>query len=237
MQYTSNSSGSDSEKSNNIQHGSSEGGKKEGDFSAMPHEMTEKLMRMDLTAREHRLVWFFSREIIGYCLREKVIKTAKIIRDTALPKQNLNTALRSLLKKGVIERFDIDAGEPGQYLYRFNEVLFERVNATKSVKDSYVEDGKVIHIKNYKSSNRVVRSHQNDDQGVIDSMTTKWSPPATGAAKGGTKESKINENKFLRTGKVETFSQLMGNEAIQSAIQSQLKRYQESEAARVKTSS
>jgi hypothetical protein len=104
----------------------------EGKFAAVPNEMIEILMRMDLSGSEFRLIWYFVRELQGWQMIEKIIKTGKIIKDTGLSKQLAIPALSSLVTKGVIQR--LTTPEYGVYGYRFNEDNFGRVHATKRVR-------------------------------------------------------------------------------------------------------
>lgn len=180
----------------------------EGNFSAVPHEMTEFLMRLDLTSREFKLVFFFIREIQGYQLREKIIKTSKIITSTGLAKQNLNPALKSLITKGVISREPIKSKERGLYLYRFNEQSFGRTCATKEVKQSYFEDGKVIHIAHFRSSNQLLRGNRVNDLKVIDPVTSKTEGSAPSAASQGMKEILNKDKHILREQEAESFTLL-----------------------------
>jgi phage replication O-like protein O len=180
--------------------------REEGPYSMLVHEIPEVLMRLDLTAREHKICWFLIREILGYQLKEKIIKTEKFIQSTGLYKQHLNTTIHSLIEKGVIIREEIIDGQPGEYLYSFNLRLFGRINATKEVKQSYVENGKVIHISKYKSPNRLPASHQVGDHGVIESVTPLSPKPLIGAPRRGFKEILNKDKDILKGGVGDLFS-------------------------------
>jgi phage replication O-like protein O len=139
------------------------GSKKEGNFSAVPNEMIEILMRTNLTTYEFRVVWFFIRVLQGHQKMEVAIKTAEIIYATALPKQRVIPALNSLITKGIIQRFFTI--ERGIYGYRFNADNFGRIHATKRVR----QDKKFLHlVENEGHRIRTLRS-QNQDLEVTES--------------------------------------------------------------------
>lgn len=130
--------------------------------------MTDKLMKMNLTPTEWKLVMFFFRSLQGYQMKEKVIKTGKIIEDTEVCKQRAISAINSLIDKKIIERDRWSGWERGEYAYRWNEAFFGRTHATREVRI----DPKVIHIKKYQEERgnniRTSRS-QNPDFEVTES--------------------------------------------------------------------
>lgn len=93
--------------------------------------MTQSLARMDLTSREHRVIWFLIDEIQGSQMKQRAIKTSQFMAATGIPKQKVIPAINSLLEKGVIKR--TETKEAGWYLYEFSERNFGRVHATKDI--------------------------------------------------------------------------------------------------------
>jgi len=93
--------------------------------------MTQSLMRLDLTSREFRVVFFLIDEIQGNQMKQRAIKTSQFMTSTGIPKQKVLPAINSLIEKGVIKR--TKTKEAGWYLYEFSERNFGRVHATKVI--------------------------------------------------------------------------------------------------------
>lgn len=148
-----------------------------GNFSAVTHEMSEMLMRLDLTSREHRIVWFLIREIIGYQLKQKVIKNKQFVQSTGMARQHVHSTILSLIEKGVIWREEV-RGEPGEYLYGFNERSFGRVHATEQVRE---DRNTVTKMMTPPSSKRLHLCTQDSDIDVTKVVTQNTLEAATGA--------------------------------------------------------
>ncbi len=103
-------------------------------------------MYENLTSREFRLVFFFIRYCQGYQIKERIIQTKMILDKTGLPKQKAIPALKSLIRKGIIER--TSTGNAGEYIYNFNEFRLYRTHATSKIK----LDPKVTDLGTYKQA-------------------------------------------------------------------------------------
>lgn len=99
----------------------------------MTHEMVEMLARLDLTAREHKVVWGLIRYLQGWQMKERVIKTKNLLKITGMRKDHLSETVKSLMAKGIIQRLDIDP-KVGLYSYRFHEENFVRTHATEVIR-------------------------------------------------------------------------------------------------------
>lgn len=124
---------------------SSSNSKSEGNFAGVPHEMTEILMRLQLSGHETRLLWFFIRQLQGYQMEEKLIHLEDMVFDTGLRPERVCNSLKSLLDRKIIKR---RAGSrKGEYAYRWNEKFFGRTHATKTIKT----DPKITRLDEYRS--------------------------------------------------------------------------------------
>lgn len=88
----------------------------------VPNKIIEKLISIELTPRENRILWFLIKELNGDQIKEKLIKTSEFIEKTGLYRQNLDIAIKSLLKKQIITRSK--EGNQGKYIYKFNTDFF-----------------------------------------------------------------------------------------------------------------
>lgn len=129
-----------------------------GNFSGVTHEMTEILMTRSFTPHESRIIWFFIRHLQGYQMKERVIKTSEIIKGTQTNKQRVIESINSLIKKGVLVR--TPGVERGEYIYSWNENLFERTHATEKVK----VDRKVTDLMTYKKKNRGTENRSSESE-------------------------------------------------------------------------
>lgn len=177
----------------------------------IPHEMSERFMRMDLTAREFKVVWFLIRELHGWSMKQRIIKTQKFITDTGLVKQSLIPTIQSLIQKGVIQRFDAD-GEPGEYVYFFNESNFSTTHATEEVR----VDPKVSSLLTYKSMKHRPQSQQVVDSEVSESLTHKTQETTPSAPTRVPKES-LKEREINLKSKIEDCFTLLGPAIVDEA--------------------
>lgn len=162
--------------------------KLQGGFSGVTHEMTDLLMTLSLNPSEWRLIMFFIRYLQGFQMKERLIKTAFIIEKTGMTKQKCLPALNDLVDRKVIERRP--GWQKGEYIYRWNEALFERTHATSEVfidpkvtdLMTYKKEKEVTESMTKKSPNRLLKSHRFDDHLVTGSVTPKRRKTALVAA-------------------------------------------------------
>lgn len=148
-----------------------------GNFAGVPEEMTNVLMRSDLTSREFRVVFFLIHEVIGKQLVRKLIKTEEFIKGTGMPKDHLIPAIRSLVEKGIIKRQSTSFR--GCYFYEFHEVNFGRVIATKEIFEDkkglkLIQGGKVSELDTSKNE-RVSELDTSNDPKVSELDTSSRS--------------------------------------------------------------
>lgn len=187
----------------------------DGNFSAVPHEMTEYLMQSDLTAREFRIVLFLIRAILGYQLARKIIKTEDIVHYTKIHRPHVNGAIKSLIEKKIIGRREL-RGYKGEFEYWFCDDFLGRIHATKKVSEHYFYEDKVIHNSKEALPNQLHRRYQLGNASVTKSMTPKESknPPKTAPInetqtfENSYKDIKKKEKDILRGEIPETFSQM-----------------------------
>lgn len=163
--------------------------------------MSDKLMKLQLTGHETRILWFFIRHLQGYQMVERVITTDDIAFQTGLRSQRVCEALKTLLQKKIIKR---RAGwQAGQYVYQWNE-KFSKTRATKTVHT----DPKVARLDDFR--NKHVTKKRNGDYGkseqvlqnsvidVTENRNAMAPTPAPMAAKRAPKDSIKEKRKLLK---------------------------------------
>lgn len=163
-------------------------------------EMIEKLARMDITARETKLIWFFIAQLQGNLLKQKLIKTEEIVKWTNLPRQHAIASVKSLIKKGVIKRQSTSFY--AHYWYSFHEENFGRVHAVETLKEDVrglrlIHGGKMPEKLSTSDEKEKEERHQSDDafqedrhqvgySAVTDSVTVPRSKIAQSSYRGET---------------------------------------------------
>lgn len=186
----------------------------ENTFTMFSNELVDYLSYCDLTGAEFRLTMAIAREIIGYHLNEKIIKTETFLKRCRFTRQNFNRTMKAFLKKGLIERTTVNA-DKGEYNYFFSERLVSVINCSKNVKHKYFYAGKVIHNPENAYSGRLLTRTQGDDGGGVNLSTHNEpeNPPEPApiadpqGSEKNSKETLKKEKKFLRGGIEESFTQ------------------------------
>lgn len=178
-------------------------------FSGVPHEMIEKLMRLQLTGHETRLIWFFIRQCQGYQMAERLITIEDIVFATEIRRERVHEALRSLLTKKIIKRRS--GYRPGEYVYQWNNKFFGRTHATKTVR----RDPKVVRLDEYRHTENRTTLYENPDAEIrksglshTENRITNDRRAATSAARRPPKYSlKDNKNILKREKETDVSSQ------------------------------
>lgn len=109
-----------------------------GPFSRVPNPLAEALARTDLTAREHRVVWVFVRQVLGWRDRRTTNRLAigrgELEALTGIERTNLRGIIHQLLERGILRVAtpeNAQNGAPTDYIFVTNPKAWKPVVATK----------------------------------------------------------------------------------------------------------
>ncbi|GMU54982.1 MAG: hypothetical protein AMXMBFR33_41280 [Candidatus Xenobia bacterium] len=99
-----------------------------GPFSRVPNPLAEALARTDLSSREHRVVWVFVRQILGWKERRETNRLAigrgELEALTGIHRADLRTTVGQLLERGILRRAESPGNAknapPTEYIFVTN---------------------------------------------------------------------------------------------------------------------
>lgn len=110
-----------------------------GPFSRVPNPLAEALAQADLSAREHRVVWVFVRQVLGWKERRDTNRLAigrgELATLTGIHRGDLRITIDQLLERGILRLSDEPQNAPNaaptDYIFVTNPKAWKPVVAPK----------------------------------------------------------------------------------------------------------